>query len=140
VWHEGEEAAVDDGDWDTCLIASLLAVEKMVFCELVLNGFRIGAGELSIFSAAQSARTIGPFLHEIGSLRRRIPSAETAAQGVEVVARASEELLKMIPIDVPPMRTPEGFFPAIRAASSLERLRTALGFGPFEFEWWGNLP
>lgn len=137
---EDVDAAYEDGNWGVCLVASLLAIERMVFCELLLAGFRVDAGEPAVIAAALNADQLGPCLRQVADLRREEPTSEVAERVTSIVRHADHMLRGMIPIDLPAIRTPEGFFPSVRAASSLERLREAVGLGPFEFEWWGNLP
>lgn len=137
---EDVDAAVEDGDWGVCIVASLLAIERMIFCELLLAGFRVRADEPAVIAAASNARQLGPRLHQVTNLRREEPTLELAKLATSLVGDADNILRGMLPIDLPSMRTPEGFFPSVRTASSLERLRETQGLGPFEFEWWGNIP
>lgn len=141
---EDAEAAAQDGDWETCLLACLLTVEKLVFCERLLDGGMTVPREPELLLAAADDAT-GPVavgLHRMWSLRAGagpLVGRDTARAALDCLAEVDLHVRDRIPIDVLPMRTPEGFYPSLRIAAELERLRKAVGLDPFEWSWWANL-
>ncbi|MGH3242032.1 MAG: hypothetical protein ACRDNL_16785 [Spirillospora sp.] len=140
---EDAEAAAEAEDWATCLLACLLTVERLAFCELVLDGRAASPREAELLLAASSRRT--PITEELRNLQRLRAEAPatidraTAQTALTHLTTADEHIRDRIPIDVLPMRTPEGFYPSLRVAATLERLRKSMGLGPFQWDWWTNL-
>ena len=140
---EDVEAAARDYDWDTCLLAALLTVEKLVFCELILEGVALSPHEAELLLALGAELTpTTAALRQIQALRAGagpfVESKDAEAAMARVTA-ADDYVRCRFPIEVLPMRTPEGFYPSLRVAAELERLRQAVGLGPFQWRWWANL-
>jgi|GEM_PF-1902293 len=140
---EDAEAAAQDGDWATCLLSCLLTVEKLVFCErLLVGGVAVPREPELLLAAALGTGPVADGLRRMQALRSgagpRVEE-ETALTALACLAEVDRYVRAKIPIDVLPMRTPEGFYPSLRVAAELERLRKAVGLGPFEWSWWANL-
>jgi hypothetical protein len=140
---EDVAAAAADRDWETCLLAALLTAEKLVFCDLVLDGSARTPREPDILLAVDGPESPATAaLTAIHAIRADHGAAahEAGADAARAMLAAADEYVRSrVPIDVLPMRTPEGFYPSVRIAAELDRLRTSLGLGPFEWEWWANL-
>ncbi|WUI01736.1 hypothetical protein OHR68_07925 [Spirillospora sp. NBC_00431] len=139
---EDAEAAAEAEDWATCLLACLLTVERLAFCELVLDGRAASPREAELLLAAGTRQTpVTDELRELQRLRAENTETDRATAGAALarLAAADEHIRTRIPIDVLPMRTPEGFYPSLRVAATLERLRKSVGLGPFQWDWWTNL-
>lgn len=139
---EDADAAALAGDWATCLLSCLLTVEKLVFCERLLDGGATAPREPELLLAADDAGPVAVGLRSLQALRAGAGpdvAEETARTALTCLADADRHVRDRIPIDVLPMRTPEGFYPSLRVAAELERLRKAVGLGPFEWGWWANL-
>ncbi|MFI0411343.1 hypothetical protein [Actinomadura sp. 3N508] len=140
---EDAEAAADAEDWATCLLACLLTAERLAFCELVLDGRAASPREAELLLALGTAPTpVTDGLRELQRLRAEAAAdidRATAEAALACLATADEHVRDRIPIDVLPMRTPEGFYPSLRVAATLEQLRKSVGLGPFQWDWWTNL-
>jgi hypothetical protein len=140
---EDVEAAAADHDWDTCVLACLFAVEKLAFCDLMLDGRVATPREAELLcTLSPEASPIADALLSIHALRDTSDpdmGEDRARVAMSLVDNANAYVASRIPIDVLAMRTPEGFYPALRIAAELERLRAAVGLSPFEWEWWTNL-
>jgi hypothetical protein len=140
---EDAEAAAEAADWDTCVLACLLTVEKLVYCELMLDGRPACSPRETdvLLAAAAVSSPATDSLQRIQQLRQvPDPGRATAHAALDCLAAADGYVRGRIPIEVLPMRTPEGFYPSLRVAAELERLRKAVGLGPFQWNWWANLP
>ncbi len=139
---EDAEAAAEDEDWETCVLACLLTIEKLVYCELMLDGSPVGSPrEDDLLLAAAGAQTAATgALCRIQRLRGAPRIDESVAKAaLDCLATADTYVRGRIPIQILPMRTPEGFYPTLRVAAELERLRKAVGLDSFSWKWWANL-
>jgi hypothetical protein len=140
---EDAEAAAAAEDWDTCVLACLLTTAKIAFCELVLDGaMPVSPRESDVLLAAAAAGSpITASLVALQQLRQvPCPDKDTAQAAMDCMAAADARVRDRIPIQVLAMRTPEGFYPTLRVAAELDKLRKAVGLGPFKWNWWANLP
>ncbi|MEU5882405.1 hypothetical protein [Spirillospora sp. NPDC047279] len=140
---EDAEVAAEVEDWGTCLLACLLTVERLAFCEMVLDGRAASPREIELLLALDGEPT--PATRGLRELHRLRAEAgphvgrACAEAALTCLATADAHVRSRIPIDVLPMRTPEGFYPSLRVAATLEHLRKAVGLGPFQWDWWANL-
>ncbi|MFD9477511.1 MULTISPECIES: hypothetical protein [Streptomyces] len=129
------ESAVSDGDWGTCVEASLDALRSVLHCELVLDGYRGSCvdGEIDLHATyldSPTARALRDLPHG------HLADETTARQCLAAVTRATGQLEDRLPLHIPVVRTAEGFFPSVRMAGDIERLRTKLGFEPMDWNSW----
>lgn len=129
------DAAYDDGDWLTCVEAAAETINAVLYCRLVLDGFVGGcsAEALSLHATVGQSR-------DAERMRALPPSSrateEDARQAGESARQAARDLEGDLPIQLPVVRTPEGFFPSVRVACDVERLRETLGLPPIDWMSW----
>ncbi|HET8683316.1 MAG TPA: hypothetical protein VFM54_15820 [Micromonosporaceae bacterium] len=137
------DAALADEDWATCVEACRSTLRAAAYCRLVLAGYRgrcpEGALDLHLALAGGPDGVIdsGPD----GRLLRELPPSwqadRAAAEAAAVRVRAAvADLERELPIQMPVIRTAEGFFPSVRIGADLERLRAQLGLPPIDWMVW----
>ncbi|HZN20291.1 MAG TPA: hypothetical protein VFB84_19185 [Micromonosporaceae bacterium] len=160
------DAALADEDWATCVEACRSTLRAAAYTRLVLAGYRGRCPEgaldlrLALAGGPHSARQGGPdgALEggpdgapdggpdgagggPEGRLLRELPPSwradRAAAEAAAVRVRAAvAELERELPIQMPVIRTAEGFFPSVRIGADLERLRAQLGLPPIDWMTW----
>lgn len=58
-----------------------------------------------------------------------------ASVEIERLRNAVAALRERLPMPIPELRTPEGFYPGLRLARELSAVREALGLAPFPWDW-----
>ncbi|MEQ4305102.1 hypothetical protein ABNF97_27600 [Plantactinospora sp. B6F1] len=124
-FHVDVEAALAATEWPTATEAAGLMLKEIGVCTLALHGYRDTPFEAEVHA---SLLTLEPELVETMS---RVPvpigAGEAEARSAARLAfEAEERLVERLPIYVPMLRSPEGFFPALRLGADLDKLRDTL--------------
>lgn len=136
-FREDIEAATEARDWPLAIEAASLMLKEVGFALLVLRGY------VDIPFEADLNLSLLALDHDLLEDMARIPRSfgadESAARrAIEIATAAEGDLRARLPISVPTLRTPEGFFPTMKVAADLDRLREGLGV-PFDL-WPGWVP
>lgn len=126
------EAAYAESDWGTTGEAVLELFRAIAHCEFVLDG-RGG-----VYSDVELDLSIARGTSPACAALREFPEVtDVDQQTVEELRGAAhvcvEELAKKIPIEVPVFRSSEGFFPTLKIAEQVERLRKHVGLEPMDW-------
>lgn len=133
---EDIEAAINAGDWSTTIEAASLTLLRIGYCEMVLSGVAGGTSESELVLA--NALWMPTITERVAGLPGALSATESDATNARQVVREAESgLAERLPFQIKAMRTPTGFFPAVRTAAGLERLRASIGLGGFAWEHWG---
>jgi hypothetical protein len=130
------DAALDAENHPACLESCAVALRSIVYCHQVGGGYVGRPAHLEHHvhlatdggAAARALRQLPP------------PPGATRAEaeaGRATVLEHDERLRAALPMTIPVIRTAHGFFPTVRIAGALEKLRTAHGLGPMDWEQWG---
>jgi hypothetical protein len=127
---EDVHAALDAGDWATCVDCCFETVLGACFVLAVLDGYNGAPVEADLLvrclvDGSPAADLLGRLPH--GHEAR----GEDAREAVAISGEALALVEAALPLRVERFRTPEGFFPGVRAAAGLEKLRTRLGLPGF---------
>ncbi|MGQ0839473.1 hypothetical protein [Actinokineospora sp.] len=129
------DAAIADEDWMTCVESAAETINAILYCRLVLEGFtgRCTPEELTLYATV----TDTPDTRRM----RAVPPSITAGRhdalaAAESARQSAGELEADLPIHLPIIRTPQGFFPSVRVAGDIERLRENLGLPPIDWMSW----
>jgi hypothetical protein len=130
---EDVEAAFAAGDYGTCVDCCFDTVLGACFVLAVLDGYAGSPGEPDML--ARAIAHDGPATE----LLDRVPVAhgagrETAESALELVRQARELVDAAVPIRIEGFRTPEGFYPGVRVAAGIEKLRQRLGLPPYAWQ------
>lgn len=130
------DAAYADGNYPACVESCAVALRSIAYCE------QVGEGHLG--RPAHIAHHVHLALSDSPATRalRELPppagaSAEQADAARTVVLAQDERLRAALPLTIPVIRTASGFFPTVRIAGALEKLRTDHGLGPIDWDQWG---
>ena len=131
---EDVEGALAAGDHATAAEIATIGLRHVALIARSLEGSPLGIGDPEVQLAVLAAAS-DPAL---AAAAERGPATATGADAAQArraeLAEAAAELRGRLPFDVPLMRTPEGFFPAVRAARQLEALRSRLHLDPFGWD------
>lgn len=121
---------VDTGPPLAVVDALCSAYLRLAQCRAALDGTQIPEDEQLLVMALD--RDDGAVIDRVLAL----DPADPEAIGLEVdrLAASCEAFRASLPVSLPSMRTPSGFFPSVRAARELTGLRAALGLPPLEWD------
>lgn len=129
---EDVDAAVADGDWATTLECVAIGYLWVAQCEAALEGIFTEDEEGPLVVLA----TLSEHHETLARMPPRVATGEADCRDEVAKFHACCERLRLrLPFAVPSMRTPSGFFPAVRLAKELERLRSALGVPPLSWDF-----
>jgi hypothetical protein len=127
---EDIEAALAAGDWATCVDCAFESVLGACFVLALLDGYQGPPREAELLLRAGA--DCSPLAGLLEQVACGCGASEEDARRAAAVAREARELVAAaLPLRIDAFRTPEGFYPGVRAAADLERLRERVGLGPF---------
>ena len=128
--------AANAGDWPTTIEASASALIAIGTCEAILHGQQVRTLDEAVLIAILAMRE-SVVLEDLAALEPAMTATNRHGQAaVAAVQRHAARVRALIPLDIPSMRTPEGFFPALRLGRQLEGLRDLAGLPPFTWHHW----
>jgi hypothetical protein len=132
--REDIDGAIAAEDYPTAVECASLAMEFLGHCSLLLDGHhRVdGVEELLTALTVEDPQWVHTLCDLPTAANADLAAAETARA---VVDRIYRKVLETLPFTVPKARTPQGFYPSLRIASQVEKLRTSLGLEPFEWDF-----
>ena len=124
--REDVQAAIDDGDAATAIECLDELRMGLRYCESLLRGEIVGVDYdlLTAFVERPELPLPPPPQATLDEARALL------AEAIELCDSFSDRL----PFDFPLVRSPEGFFPAIRIMRELGRLRSDIGLDPYPWE------
>lgn len=129
------EAALEDGNHPACVESCAVALRAIVYCRQVGDGYVVPPSELE-----HQLHLATDDLPAARALRALPPAAGASHADAEnarkVVTEHADALLADLPVAVPVIRTASGFFPTVRIAASLEKLRAEHGLGTIDWNQW----
>lgn len=130
---EDLRGAIEADDHATTFEICATALTHLALIERSLEATPLGTGEPEVQLAVLAH-------HDDDSLAllAQLPPVhrldqDTVADVADRVARQADALRAILPFEIPLMRTPEGFFPSVKAARHLDQLRARLGM--IEYPW-----
>lgn len=134
---EDVEVAATCGDWATCVDCAVEALLAAGFVLAVLDGYQGSPAEVDLLP--RLVRDRSPVVGLLDALPpAHAATEEDAATACRLVRTATALVSGAVPFQLPAMRTPEGFFPSVKMAADLEKLRTRLGLPGFRWEHWAT--
>ena len=132
---EDVEAMFEDGDWPTCVDCSFDAVVGAAFVLAVTDGHDGPPTEPEML--VRALRDGGP----VTELLERLPPAPgakraDAERARELALEAAALVERALPLQIVGFRTPEGFYPGVRVAKDLEKLRSRMGMPGYAWAHW----
>lgn len=126
---EDARGALEAGDLDTAVETVLQAYLELGVTVAKLEAPVVADDWASAVCLAASA---SPYREVVAALPACGTVSEEACRDlVDELERDAEAVRARIPVPVPALRTPAGFFPALRTMRELEALRRELGLDPF---------
>lgn len=131
---EDIDAAMAAEDYATAVECAGTSLFLIGYCSLLLNGHQNPDGEEEMLTAltVHEPRWLDDLCALPAAMTADAVDAERARQAVN---KAYRGLRGRVPFTVPMVRTPQGFFPSLRVASEVEKLRSALGLEPFKWDF-----
>lgn len=131
---EDIEAAIAAEDHSTAVECAGITVMLLGYCSLLLNGHQRLGGDEEVLAALAVHEPA--WLETLCGLPPAVAADAAAAErALRTVDGAYRRIRESLPFTVPMARTPQGFYPSLRVAGQVERLRNALGLGPFEWSF-----
>jgi hypothetical protein len=131
---EDVEGAVQAGDADVALEAAWMALVWLALADMVASGRASATSELAALAAVVvTDHDVAPDLEWL--VERARPTADDTHDALRRVHARQERFRSSLPIELPSMRTPQGFFPSIGLARDVEELRRLLRFDPFRWDY-----
>lgn len=131
---EDVEGAIDAGDYATACESATISLEGIAAMHHVLASAPFVTDEQGVLALLAAADD--DVLRTTGSLPAvRHLTRDDADELLDLVRSAAAALHDALPFEVPKMRTPEGFFPTVRVASELSRLREKVGLAPVDWHF-----
>ncbi|MFJ8588348.1 hypothetical protein ACIRD2_27375 [Streptomyces sp. NPDC093595] len=129
------DAALEDGDHPAAVESCAVALRAIIYCEQVGEGYVGAPTELEqqlhiALHDSPAARALRALPPAAGATRREAEAARL------IVAEHDERLREALPFTIPVIRTAAGFFPTVRLAASLEKLRAEQGLGRIDWNQW----
>ncbi|MGQ0841393.1 hypothetical protein [Actinokineospora sp.] len=130
------EAAYADGNYAACVESCAVALRAIAYCG------QVGAGYLKspthIEHHTHLAVDDSPAAEALRALPLPPGATKAEADAAKAVVREHDERLRSaMPLSIPVIRTASGYFPTVRIAGALEKLRTDHGLGPLDWDQWG---
>jgi hypothetical protein len=123
---EDVDAATAIEEYSTAVEAAAIGLLHLAHCSLILSGLPTMTSEKDILMALAVHRPEA--LDRIADLPDSYGASRQDAEQVRRMLREElDELRSGMPIQLPLTRRADGFFPSIRVAKEIEKLRAALG-------------
>jgi len=132
---EDAEVAFEDCDWVTTAECCTETLERLAYCEAAMEGYAGRRREAELLLALEN------YPSRSAEVLNRLPpvadiTSRTAALAIlENTRREYERVRNLLPLSLPPLRSPEGLFPTLRVARELAQLRAHLGLPEFPWQW-----
>jgi hypothetical protein len=132
---EDADAAEAAQDWPLCVEACHLTLHAVLYVYLVMTGHVGRRGDIERHLNA----SLDP--HPAARALRELPlppgaSREDAAAARALADKAVAEVRALLPLEVPVVRSPGGYYPTVRIGADIERLRERAGLGGLDWYQW----
>ncbi|SDH49171.1 hypothetical protein SAMN05192558_10291 [Actinokineospora alba] len=129
------DAAFDDGNYPACVESCAVALRAIAYCAQVGDGYVVPPSDMEhqLHLATDDSATA----RALRNLPVPAGASRDDAERARAVVREHEAALSAaLPVTVPVIRTSSGFFPTVRIAASLEKLRAEHGLGAIDWNQW----
>jgi hypothetical protein len=124
-FHVDIDAALSAQEWPTATEAAGLMLKEIGVCSLALHGYRDVPFEAEVHASLMLMEP--DLLTTMEKVPIPIGAGEDDARRAAALAfDAEERLVERLPVFVPNLRSPDGFFPALKLGADLDKLRYTL--------------